>query len=117
MVFTTFSFGEDRRNTSSVFSFPLQGFDAESGFPSTMYSHTGPPSSGSGNSRAGYRPSYSFGPTLFTYIADDDLHARLYDGSVDLVLEHGVSYLYGAYLYGTYLYGMSPRYQGNYGLR
>jgi hypothetical protein len=46
---------------------------------------------GSLNSQATKR---IFGPALFSYIEDDELHAMTYDGKTDVVVEHGVSMLY-----------------------
>jgi hypothetical protein len=56
----------------------------------TMYSAT-VKVDGSLNSQG---TKWIFGPALFSYIENDELHALTYDGKTDVVLESGVSMLY-----------------------
>jgi hypothetical protein len=89
LVFSTFTCC-DVQNTSSIFSIPTSSLGVQGERSAPMYSRTG---AASGDDVLGYS-SRSFGPGLFAYISAGDLHARLYDGSVDVLLEHDVTYLY-----------------------
>jgi hypothetical protein len=91
LVFSTFSCCS-LQSTRAVFSFPTSRFGVKGERPETMFSQTG---SASGDDLLSYG-SQSFGPRLFAYISAGDLHARLYDGSVDVLLEHDITYLYDA---------------------
>jgi hypothetical protein len=73
---------------TSLFSFPINRFGAQRVRPTTIYSQL----RAAGADILSYA-SQSFGPTLFAYISAGDLHARAYDGSIDLVLEHQVTYM------------------------
>jgi hypothetical protein len=84
--------GHDMR---SVFSFPTRRFGIEGENPWTMFKQA---EYADGNDIFSIG-DYSFGPTLFAYVSDTNLHARLYDGSVDLTLEPHVTYLYDTNLH------------------
>jgi hypothetical protein len=89
LVFSTFQYGNNGNNRT-VFSFPTARLGVKGERPGTMYSQTG---AATGDDLLSYG-THSFGPTLFAYISTGDLHARIYDGSVDVVLGHHITYLY-----------------------
>jgi hypothetical protein len=88
-VFSTFTCCS-LQNSRSVFAFPATRFGVQGERPPPMYSQTGTASSDSLLSDG----SQSFGPSLFAYISAGALHARFYDGSLDVLLEQDVTYLY-----------------------
>ncbi|MEO8286848.1 MAG: hypothetical protein ABI670_10480 [Chloroflexota bacterium] len=91
LVYSTIANGSAKeRTTRSVYSFPIRRFGIDGERPWTMYKQTG---TANGVDISNYG-SHSFGPDLFAYITGSDLHARVYDGSVDVVLEHHITYLY-----------------------
>jgi hypothetical protein len=83
------------RDMRSVFSFPTRRFGIEGENPWTMFKQA-EYANGKDLFSTG---DYSFGPTLFAYVSGTDLHARLYDGSVDITLEPHVTYLYDTNLH------------------
>jgi hypothetical protein len=95
LAYSTYGRGQNGRDSRSVFSFPIYRLGEEGENAWTMFTQH---DSAGGNDIFTFG-DYSFGPTLLAYIADNDLHARLYDGSVDVVLEHHVTYLYNTSLH------------------
>ncbi len=79
-----------KQNSRSVFSFPTSRFGVQGEQPATTYNETGAASSDDPLSYG----SQSFGSSFFADISAGDLHARYYDDSIDVVLEHNVAYLY-----------------------
>lgn len=95
LTYSTYERGENGRDLRSVFSFPIYRFGEDGENAWTMFTQH---DSASGNDIFSVG-DYSFGPTMLAYVADNDLHARLYDGSVDVVVEHHVTHLYNTTLH------------------
>jgi hypothetical protein len=96
LAYSTYELGPSGRDIRSVFSFPISRFGVAGENAWTMFTQE---ESASGGDDIFSFGDYSLGPTLLAYVSDGDLHARLYDGSVDAVLEHHVTYLYDTYLH------------------
>jgi hypothetical protein len=97
LAYSTYERGQNGRDTRSVFSFPISRLGVEGENAWTMFTQA---DSASGQDVFAFG-DYSLGPTLLAYVSDNDLHARLYDGSVDVVLEHHVTYLYNTSLHSV----------------
>ncbi len=95
LIFTTFRYDYIGigGTTRSVVSFPASRFGTQGERPNAVFSQKEAPGS-EDPFGYGYDGSQNFGPTLFAYIANGDLHVSTYDGLVDLLLEHGVANLY-----------------------
>jgi hypothetical protein len=98
LAYSTYELGQNGRDIRSVFSFPISRFGVTGENAWTMFTQE---ESAGGSDDIFSFGDYSLGPSLLAYVSDGDLHARLYDGSVDVVLEHHVTYLYDTYLHGV----------------
>ena len=74
-----------------VYSIPIADLGKEGVKPALIYSRTAPIDSAPGLDVPVY-----FGPKMMAYVENGVLHARTYDGKVDVTLESGVRMLYDA---------------------
>jgi hypothetical protein len=97
LSFSAYTRTQNRGETRSVFSFLTSGLGAAGQLDPTMSAQLG---STSGNGFGFFNlGDYSYGPTLFAYLSGTDLHASLYSGAVDIILEPHVSYHYNPALH------------------
>ena len=81
--------GGNRPDLYSIFSVPLAEINKRQQMPEPLYSAGLPDVSGFAFARAIYP-----GRTMLSYVDNGELHARTYDGKIDLTLEKGVRHLY-----------------------
>jgi hypothetical protein len=79
--------GSNDRQSYTLYTAPLRIAGGPQSSSSMLYEEGPPRSPESGR-------SWSPGPGMLAYLEDGHLHARAYDGSVDLILEGGVLALY-----------------------
>jgi hypothetical protein len=92
LAYSAYNQSQYGRNRRSVFSFPISRFGST---PQPVLAGTMFNQAIYDNEREMFSSGdFSLGPTTFAYISGNDLHARLYDSSVDVVLENHVTYLY-----------------------
>jgi hypothetical protein len=98
LYFSIYQRTQSRAEARSVFTFGLDGLESGGQLVPTTSTQL---DQVSGNGGFGFfnLSDFSFGSTLFSYLSNDELHARTYDGSADVTLEQHVTYLYNPALH------------------
>jgi len=96
--YTTYQRTQNRAQTRSVFTFGINGSQSDGQRAPTTWTQLDAVS-GNGGFGVFSLSDYSFGPTLFSYLSNNELHARTYDGSADVTLEQHITYIYNPALH------------------